>query len=89
MHHNKLRSLERVFLESRSYLTIIHRTWLCVCLSLNYSFIFTPFVTKWTPDRYGRGNFNEGVDWGPRSLGPQESKMLNNAMTTKLGLKNP
>ena len=28
------------------YLTIIHRTWLCVCLSFNYSFIFAPIFTK-------------------------------------------
>ena len=83
------------------YLPLIRRTWLCLFVCVCVCVCVCVFVVElllhfypdrnqiWTPDRYGRGKFNEGVDWGSEVPGePRGQNVKLSFMTTKPVLKN-
>ena len=55
-------------------LTIIQRTWY-VCVLLELLYFYSNCNQIWTPYRYGRGKFNEGVDlWFVKYFTPKLQK---------------
>ena len=69
-----------------TYLTIIQRTWLCVCVFVVELLLhFYPDRNQiWTPDRYGRGTFNEGAICKPLSIFSKNCKKKNGPVASIL-----
>ena len=70
---------------SESYCNSRDYVCLCVVVSLNYSFIFAPIVTKFGYPTHSKGKFDGGVDLG--SQVPDGTPGVQN-IATKLSPKN-